>query len=126
MNELFTLVAFSVFRLSGIRDGRMLLACRTAVTGDAVLVDPSADAGAELLFELPELRPLGEIVFQVVCPEDRGADAGELQRNLLPLVLGDGRKVRRKDQMDGVVLREEQSPEQHLVGRTDCRIGSGS
>ena len=126
MNELFTLVAFSVLRLSGIRDGRRLLARRTAVTGDAVLVDPSANVGAELLFELPELRPLGEVVFQVVCPEDRGADAGELQRDLLPLVLGDGRKVRRKDQVDGVVLREEQAPEQHLVGGTDCRQGSGS
>ena len=98
MNELFTLVAFSVLRLSGIRDGRRLLARRTAVAGDAVLVDPSADVGAELFFELPELRPLGEVVFQVVCPEDRGADAGELQCDLLPLVLGDGRKVRRKDQ----------------------------
>ena len=61
MNELFTLVAFSVLRLSGIRDGRMLLACRTAVTGDAVLVDPSANVGAELLFELPEHRPLGDV-----------------------------------------------------------------
>ena len=126
MNELFTLVAFSVLRLSGIRNGRRLLARRTAVTGDAVLVDPSADVGAEFFPELPELRPLGEVVFQVVCPEDRGADAGELQRDLLPLVLGDGRKVRRKDQVDGVVLREEQAPEQHLVGGTDCRIGSGS
>ena len=123
MNELFTLVAFSVLRLSGIRDGRRLLARRTAVTGDAVLVDPDADAGAELLFELPELRPLGEVIL---CPEDRGADAGELQRDLLPLVLGDGRKVRRKDQVDSIVLREEQAPEQHLVGRKDCRIGSGS
>lgn len=126
MNELFTLVAFSVLRLSGIRDGRRLLARRTAVTGDAVLVDPTADADTELLFELPELGALGEIIAEIVDGEDRRADAGELQGYRLPLVFGNGREIRRKDQVDGVVLREEQAPEQHLVGGTDCRIGSGS
>ena len=126
MNELFTLVAFSVLRLSGVWNGRMLLARRAAVARNTILIDPVADAGAELFPELPEFRPLGEIVFQIVCPEDRGADAGELQRDLLPLVLGDGRKVRCKDQVDGVVLREKQAPEQHLIGDTDCRIGSST
>ena len=62
MNELFTLVAFSVSRLSGVWDGRMLLARWAAVAGNAVLVDPDADAGTEFLFELPEFRTFSEIV----------------------------------------------------------------
>ena len=62
MNKLFTLVAFWISGLFRVWDKRLFLARRAAVAGNAVLVDPVADAGTEFLFELPEFRTFSEIV----------------------------------------------------------------
>lgn len=126
MNELFTLVAFWISGLFGVWDRRLFLARRAAVAGNAVLVDPCADASAEFFLELPEFRTFRKVVFQIVGPKDRSADTHQSQGDLLSLVFRNDREVRGEDQVDGVVFRKEQTPEQDFVGGTDGRSGRHS
>ena len=97
-----------------------------AVTRDTVLVNPMPDADTKLLFELPELGALGEIITEIVDGEDRRADAGKFQGYCLLLALGDSREIRRQDQMYGVVFREEQAPKEDVVCSPNRLLDAGT
>ena len=97
-------------------------AFRALVARHTVFVNPPSDGPSKPLLEKPELGTLGKVVSQRRALEDRRANPGQLQRHRLTLALGNSRVVGFEDQMDRIVGREEQPPEQDPVGNTDCLV----